>query len=69
MQDQHNALTGKTRFAQLVATYETFRNHDERLPATYEIIYGHAFKADKLSYQSGDEIHIPLTSIHKKAAS
>ena len=67
LQDQHIGLTGKTRFAKLVETYETFRNDDGRLPATYEIIYGHAWKTEKLPHQIGNEVHIPVSSIMKKA--
>lgn len=35
-------LTGRKRLQQLVTAYETFR-YDDRLPATYEVIYGHAW--------------------------
>jgi len=66
LEQQQLGLTGKTRFAKLVAAYETFRNDDGRLPATYEIIYGHAWKTHPTSHQLGNEIHIPLSSITKK---
>ena len=36
-------LTGKTRFARFRAAYEAFRRPDGRLPASYEIVYGHAW--------------------------
>ncbi|MDD3884934.1 MAG: malonyl-ACP O-methyltransferase BioC [Gallionella sp.] len=36
-------LLGKTRWARIVAQYETLRR-DGKLPATFEIIYGHAWK-------------------------
>ena len=35
-------LTGKGALARMVAAYEDFRN-DGRLPATYEVVYGHAW--------------------------
>jgi len=35
-------LTGRRRFAAFEAAYETFRR-DGRLPATYEVVYGHAW--------------------------
>ncbi|CAK0758317.1 Malonyl-(acyl-carrier protein) O-methyltransferase [Gammaproteobacteria bacterium] len=35
-------LTGRKRLKQLTTAYETFRRND-RLPATYEVIYGHAW--------------------------
>lgn len=36
-------LMGKSRWQQLQAAYEKFRT-DGRLPATYEVVYGHAWK-------------------------
>lgn len=41
--DRHPALTGKTRFARFRAAYETQRRDDGTLPATYEVVYGHAW--------------------------
>lgn len=35
-------LTGRGRFARLQAAYESFRQ-DGRLPATYEVVFGHAW--------------------------
>ena len=35
-------LTGRRQFGQLQAAYETFRR-DGRLPATYEVVFGHAW--------------------------
>ncbi len=37
-----NSLTGKGRLAHLVAAYERYRR-DGGLPATYEVVYGHAW--------------------------
>lgn len=37
-------LTGKARWARIAENYEALRR-DGRLPATFEIIYGHAWKA------------------------
>lgn len=38
-----SGLTGKERFARVARNYETHRR-DGRLPATFEIVYGHAWK-------------------------
>jgi len=38
-------LTGRERFNRLYAAYELFRNEQGRLPATYEVVYGHALLA------------------------
>jgi malonyl-CoA O-methyltransferase len=36
-------LTGKARFARFCAAYEDWRQPDGRLPASYEVVYGHAW--------------------------
>ncbi len=41
--DRARGLMGRGRWQQLTAAYEKFRV-DGRLPATYEVIYGHAWK-------------------------
>ena len=43
--ERARGLTGKTRWGQLAAAYEKFRV-DGRLPATYEVIYGHAWRPE-----------------------
>lgn len=40
--DRSRGLTGKEKFRKMLDAYETFRK-DNRLPATYEIVYGHAW--------------------------
>ena len=45
-QTVHNrskSLTGKTKFKQMIEMYESYRS-EGKLPATYEVIYGHAWK-------------------------
>ncbi len=37
-------LTARNVYASVAARYETFRRDDGRLPATFEIVYGHAWK-------------------------
>ena len=41
--DRDHGLMGKGRWRQLVAAYDRFRR-DGKIPATYEVIYGHAWK-------------------------
>ncbi|MCI0505582.1 MAG: malonyl-ACP O-methyltransferase BioC [Gammaproteobacteria bacterium] len=43
--DRPHNLTGKTHLRQMLQAYERFRN-DGRLPATYEIVYGHAWRPE-----------------------
>jgi len=37
------SLMGKDKFQLMIKMYESYRA-DEKLPATYEVIYGHAWK-------------------------
>jgi malonyl-CoA O-methyltransferase len=41
-QARHRGLTGKQRMQGMINAYETFRQ-DDRIPATYEVVYGHAW--------------------------
>jgi malonyl-CoA O-methyltransferase len=43
---RHAALTGKQRFARFRSAYEAVRNADGVLPATYEVVYGHAWSVE-----------------------
>jgi malonyl-CoA O-methyltransferase len=57
-------LTGKATFARMVDAYEEERR-DGRLPATYEVVYGHAWApsgADRRADPSG-VVRIPVASI------
>jgi malonyl-CoA O-methyltransferase len=58
-------LMGRQRLTRLAQTYETYRK-DGRLPATYEVIYGHAWKpTDPQIKVSGTETRIPLEAIKR----
>jgi malonyl-CoA O-methyltransferase len=58
-------LTGKTRFKQMVEQYETYRA-EGLLPATYEIIYGHAWRPlESEEAHLGDDVVIPVNRIRK----
>ena len=41
---RQKGLLGKSKFAKLKKAYEAFRWEDGQLPATYEVVYGHAWK-------------------------
>lgn len=50
----HNATEGRTRglhgrafLAELARKYETFRQPDGKLPATFEVVYGHAWRGSE----------------------
>jgi len=44
--NRSKTLTGKTKFKKMIEMYESYRT-DGKLPATYEVIYGHAWKNEK----------------------
>jgi malonyl-CoA O-methyltransferase len=65
------AITGKGRLAAMRAAYERFRR-DGRLPASYEVVYGHAW-APEASTSSvrpkpggGAEVRVSLDQIRRR---
>lgn len=61
-------LTGRGRFARVAETYEGFRR-DGRLPATYEVLYGHCWMPDQDQIPAHDPdgaIRIPLSSLSRQ---
>jgi malonyl-CoA O-methyltransferase len=64
-QDRSRGLTGKSRMAAMREAYEQFRR-DGRLPASYDVIYGHAWvpESKQTQQQSGDGITmVPINNI------
>lgn len=63
--DRQRGLTSKGTLKKLLQAYESFRSQAGKLPATWEIIYGHAWAAETKSQEQNslNEIKIPLTSI------
>lgn len=59
--DRPRALTGKARFARFKAAYESFRNREGRLPASHEIVYGHAWAP----VVPEGETRVPLTALRR----
>ena len=53
-------LTGRARLAALEANYERLRR-DGRLPATFEVVYGHAWKPEPRRTADGKPV-IPIRS-------
>jgi malonyl-CoA O-methyltransferase len=51
-QDRSKGLSGKNKFVLLSKAYDDFRWDDGQLPATYEVVYGHAWK--KIQQPKGD---------------
>lgn len=65
---RNHALTGKQRLHQMLTAYEQFRNSDGRLPATYEVVYGHAWGTEKRQPQQQESgvVRIPLTDLRRR---
>ena len=55
-------LTGKHRLQSMVAHYEAFRKNG-LLPATYEVVYGHAWSGNRLPDTKNQITEIPITRI------
>lgn len=61
--ERRTTLTGKKRFQKFLAEYETYREK-EKLPATFEIIYGHCWKFEK-DIAPSNEVLIPVSSLKR----
>jgi malonyl-CoA O-methyltransferase len=46
MRERQRGLTGRARLQAVEAAYEAFRTPEGLLPATYEVVYGHAWAPD-----------------------
>lgn len=61
---RRKTLTGKHRIKAFEKSYEKFKQADGLYPATYEVIYGHAWVADaRVQKPVGVETYIPIKSI------
>jgi len=65
MHDRRRSLTGRSRFARAAQAYEPWRR-DGRLPATWEVIYAHAWSPQPgtpIRVGGVDEVHVPAHGI------
>ncbi len=59
--DRQRGLLGRERYSRLIQAYEMFRQQDNRYPASYEIVYGHAWGPDVKTAQKQQEFSgIPI---------
>jgi len=58
-------LTGRRRLAAVEAHYERYRR-DGRLPATWEIVYGHAWAGEPRGAGQTGEVTVPLARIGRR---
>lgn len=66
MSDRRRSLTGRARFARAAQAYEALRGSDGRLPATWEVIYAHAWgppPGAPIRVGGFDEVQVPVSSI------
>lgn len=56
--ERPRAMTGRARFDAMRAAYEAFR-YDDRLPATYEVVYGHAWAPEQRRGVRGEVLISP----------
>lgn len=54
LQQPGQGLTGPRRWRAMAQAYERFRDPDGRLPATWEVVYGHAWGTDVLPQEAGE---------------
>jgi len=66
---RRRTLTGCRRLQGMIAAYDQFRDGDGRLPATFEVVYGHAWVPDTPRQQRDTdtgEVRVPLDSLRRR---
>jgi malonyl-CoA O-methyltransferase len=60
-----STLTGKNRFHAMLSHYEKYRTKDSKIPATVEVVYGHAWVREAASIPSKrkNEVSVPVANI------
>jgi malonyl-CoA O-methyltransferase len=64
--ERRRSLTGRARFARAAQAYEPLRGADGSLPATWEVIYAHAWGPEPgtpIRVGGVDEVQVPVSSI------
>lgn len=64
-QDRSRGLMGRNRWGKMLQTYEKCRDKNRGIPATIEVIYGHAFKSE-VSSSNQKEVLVPLEHVKGK---
>jgi malonyl-CoA O-methyltransferase len=66
---RNHGLTAPARVREVVAAYEQFRDSGGLLPASYEVVYGHAWRAEKEAeqrQQPAGEFSVPVEQFGAK---
>jgi malonyl-CoA O-methyltransferase len=63
---RRRGLTGKDKFRRMLQAYEQYRS-GEGLPATYEIVYGHAWTPaqERVGQRHGQTVYIPVSKVRR----
>ena len=65
---RQRGMMGKQRWQSMVKAYEQFRQQD-RLPATYEVVYGHAWRPAELKARQRSvdgEVFVPVDLVGRQ---
>jgi malonyl-CoA O-methyltransferase len=62
---RRRTLTGKSRLAAMLRAYEAHRR-DGRLPATYEVVYGHAWRGETDPRRAAGVAVVPVSAISRR---
>ncbi|WP_100623210.1 methyltransferase domain-containing protein [Candidatus Coxiella mudrowiae] len=67
-QDRSRGLMGRNQWHQMLKAYEKCRDENCSIPATIEVIYGHALGSEVASFQSDQEqeVLIPVSHIKRR---
>ncbi len=65
---RNHSLTGKAKLKQMLVAYEDFRNNEGLLPASYEVVYGHAWGRENVSQAAPNDgaVHVALDQIKRQ---
>lgn len=58
-------LTGKQSWQAFKNSVLEFRTNEGKLPLTYEVVYGHAWKGERSRVDKGIEVRIPLSQLKR----
>ena len=56
LETRRRGLLSRAQHARLLAIFEAMRNHDGKIPLTFEVVYGHAFRPVPKQTSSGESI-------------
>lgn len=62
---RRSGLMGQDALEYLLRGLNEQRNAAQKIPLTYEVIYGHAWRGEKKSMQAGSEVFIPVEKIKR----